>query len=105
VPGDATFFKRREFCFTLDGDIFARYKSYQVLLQDGNTVNTCLHNTEVHCSWFLPCNAFCPFTSRAASVRTSDQKYIGVQAKLLLHLGDLMRREIIAERRRAGDSP
>jgi hypothetical protein len=27
---DATFFKRREFCFTLDGDIFARYKSFQV---------------------------------------------------------------------------
>lgn len=31
VPGDPTYFKRREFCFTLEGDIFVRYKSYQVL--------------------------------------------------------------------------
>lgn len=27
---DTTFFKRREFCFTLEGDIFTRYRSYHV---------------------------------------------------------------------------
>jgi DNA primase small subunit len=35
---DVTFFKRREFCFTLEGDIFARYRSYNV-------------RRRAHCAW------------------------------------------------------
>ena len=31
---DAGFFQKREFCFTLDGDIFVRYQSFKVNRQD-----------------------------------------------------------------------
>ena len=37
---DATFFQRREFCFTLDGDIFVRYQSFK----DGQEMQTAIRD-------------------------------------------------------------
>lgn len=37
---DASFFQRREFCFTLDGDIFVRYQSFK----DGNELRTAIRD-------------------------------------------------------------
>lgn len=31
---DSGFFKRREFCFTMDGDVFVRYLAFKVSLLD-----------------------------------------------------------------------
>lgn len=49
---DTTFFQRREFCFTLDGDIFVRYQSFKVCSHSARFF--CVGSASLAPSFLLP---------------------------------------------------